>query len=214
MPVRLSRSIEVRMPVSPTKGFYRQVALFAASALAIGYTLDGLVIKVFAGAATEADIDPIWSRPIPLCKVIWSDRERVARESYFAECDDAFTHPNFDAPVVVYCDADTVWLRRLNELVVSLTDIRNSIAGVTAHNPPPGRFRLEPQKSWDEVALPILGHPAPLDYRCSVDREVHIPFYVNFGFVASSAAVVSEFGSNFISISRAVVHAIPDHPYF
>src|SRR6516162_5011701 len=108
MPDHLFRSIEARLVVSPTKGSYGQVALFAASALALGYTPDDLVIKVFAGAATDADIDPIWSRPIPLCEVLWSDRERVSRESYFAQCDDAFTHDQFDAPVVLYCDADTV----------------------------------------------------------------------------------------------------------
>lgn len=208
-----SRSIEARLVVSPTKGFHGQVALFAASALALGYTTDDLVIKVFTGASAQADIDPIWNRPIPLCEVLWSDRERVARESFHAQCDDAFTHDEFDAAVVVYCDADTVWLRRFDDLVSTLASSHNSIAGVTAHYPPPG-FSRERHGYWDELAHSILGESLTLDYACSIRRDIPLPFYLNFGFVAAKSSVFRNRGEDFIALTRKVEKFISRDRYF
>ena len=191
---------EVRIAASPTRGFYGQIALFAASLQALGYAVP---VRVFLGA--DEDIDPIWNEPLPLVELVW-----VHGPAVYAQCDAAFIHPA-RAPILVYSDADTVWLRRIDELIDGFQD--RAIAGLIAHMRPPGPFFDQaPELAWAKVGSALIGRPVPTPYRATM-VDAALPFYVNLGFVVADARIFAESGRRYLGLCEAVSPYLAT-PYF
>ncbi len=206
-------NVEVRIHISPTPAFFRQVEYVWRSFLACGGITATAQFIVFIGE----DCDPFdvparyaWARE---ANIEWRfiDREKFRRMSYFAP---DRIRMDTDADLVLFLDADTVLIRPLDDIIVSLL-AQPVAAGVMAHVPP---FRGS-GLSWEQVF-------ASVGYRLPVDRFQHLgwgtmyneevnrfaPIYYNFGAVFVPGPAMKDFGPEYercldLVFERAAVYA-------
>jgi hypothetical protein len=206
--------LEIRIPVSPTIGFFSQVALFSCALDRLGYAQDEVLLKVYVGAASDKDIHPVWQTPPGRAKIIWVDQEKVRRQSYYAQSDEVFLDPECGAPTMAFCDADTIWLRRIDPALEVVEARHPAIAGCNAHYPPQdARFRADPLGYWNELAQELAGRSVTLNHAYTIETETAAPFYVNFGFVLVTSTVFGAHGKRFIELKDAVASRL-DQPWF
>jgi hypothetical protein len=139
--------------------------------------------------------DPSWQHIPKSAEII-----RVPGTHYYAQIDRSFTYP-FTAGRMVHCDADTVWLRRIDDALASVQE--NTVAGMLAHLPPPSEFFInDPENAWNELARSLIGKGLDTNYRSTISGTP-IPFYPNYGFVIADAAIFSRFGDDYLSLAQA-----------
>lgn len=193
---------EIRLVASPTRGSFGQVALFVQSLRALGYSSSDAFVKVFLGASCDDEIDALWHQPPNGVEVIWADQESVRLNGFYAQCDATFAHQDFRAALVVYCDTDTIWLQRIDELLEKLRHSRDTIAGVIAHYPPPWqRGEVKDDENWSALGQAIVGSPLALDYAYSIRRDLPAPFYPNYGFVAMHSRIMESNGADYLALA-------------
>jgi hypothetical protein len=124
-------------------------------------------------------------------KVIWrwASREEFRKLSYHATVLDRFKVES-DADVVLFADADTIFVNSVDDLLESLQSVP-AIAGVMAHVPPFATpFFTRPGETW-ETLFRKLGWRLPSDlHQCTgwgtmlTRHDVRFaPIYYNFGVV-------------------------------
>jgi hypothetical protein len=193
---------EIRLVASPTRGSFGQVALFVHSLRALGYSPSNAFVKVFLGASCDEEIDALWHEPPSDLEVIWADRESVRLNGFYAQCDASFAHQDFRAELVVYCDTDTIWLQRIDEVLERLARSRDTIAGVMAHYPPPWkRYEGGDGAQWSALGRAILGSPLVSDCAYSIRHDLAAPFYPNYGFVAMQSRIMETKGLDYLALA-------------
>jgi hypothetical protein len=125
---------------------------------------------------------------------------RVTGDHFFAQVDRSFTYP-FTTSRVVFSDADTVWLRRIDDVLTGVSN--NGVAGFVAHKAPPGTFREEPNAAWDDIGRSLLGVGIPLGYRSTISGAL-VPFYLNYGFVVGAAEFFSRNAVEYVELAKRV----------
>jgi hypothetical protein len=205
--------LEVRIHISPTPHFFRQVEyIWRAFTAAGGYTA-GAIIKVFVGEDCEPydlyEVNP-WSRG--RIQWHWADREEFRRLRYGVP--ERF-RANVDGDYILFLDADTLLIQPIDELLESLM-AQQTVAGVMSHNPP---FHGLPY-GWQNV-FDAIGAPMPRDrfehtgYRLLWNLPQHRfgPVYYNFGVVFVPGGYMRALGAAYIRQMDRAAKA-PIVPYF
>jgi hypothetical protein len=178
--------LEIRVPISPRPYFFRQVECLYRSAQACG----GLTGDVRVVVSVGEDMEPYdiaatqpWSDTNVLWR--WVKREEFRKLGYHAAVLDRFKVES-DATVVLFADADTLFVNNVDDLLESLQTVP-AIAGVMAHVPP---FVTRPEETW-ETTFSKLGRRLPSDLHQHTGwgamfhrHDVRFsPIYYNFGAV-------------------------------
>jgi hypothetical protein len=187
--------LEIRVPISPKPYFFRQVECLYRSAQACG----GLTGNVRMVVSVGEDIEPYEiaaTQPWSDANVIWrwAPREEFRELSYHAAVLDRFRVQS-DADVVLFADADTLFVNSVDDLLQSL-QTTPAIAGVMAHVPP---FTSRPGDTWETV-FRRLGRSLPSDLHQHTGWEIMFhqpalrfsPIYYNFGAVFVSRPLLRD----------------------
>lgn len=196
-------TLEIRIPISPTRSFFAQVRFFEHCLRHLGPPYDTAPLRVVVG--NDADMDAVrrangWSagRPVewigvPAPVFAAYDMWGTADYRYFLEpC----------ADLVVLADADTIWLRDIDPLRRLMAERRRAgqagaVAGHMAHVPPhapPGGALagLAGPALWPallaEFGLEMPAEGLQLHSKDPAGRHGRIPPYFNLGFVALTPA--------------------------
>src|SRR4029453_9336206 len=127
--------IDLRVPISPTHGFFRRIEYLVRSLRAAGGHISKARVVVSVGADAEPfDIEAVnpWSRGQVHWR--WVDREMFRRLSYHATVLDRYFDGG-DADIVIHVDADVLFVKEIDDLLVSLA-ATPAVGGVIAHVPP------------------------------------------------------------------------------
>ena len=148
----------------------------------------------------------------------WVDRERFRRESIFATVTERQLEPS-DADVVVFCDADTLLVRNVDDVLEAVAS-NGCVAGVIAHVPPP-LAEGDVERRWEHIF-------ASAGRRLPSDRYQHTgwgamydappanrfgPAYYNFGAVFVPGPHVARLGEEF-ERQIAIAGRTPIVPFF
>lgn len=178
--------LEIRVPISPKPYFFRQVECLYRSAQACG----GLTGDVRMVVSVGEDIEPYdiaATQPWSDANVIWrwASREEFRKLSYHATVLDRFKVKS-DADIVLFADADTVFVNNVDDLLESLQTVP-VVAGLIAHSPP---FLTRPEETWETI-FRKLGRSLPSDLHQHTAWGIWLhrhdvrfcPAYYNFGAV-------------------------------
>jgi hypothetical protein len=207
--------LEIRVPISPKPYFFRQVECLYRSAQACG----GLTSDVRMVVSVGGDVEPYdiaATEPWSVDHVVWRwvSREEFRKLSYHAAVLDRFKVQS-DADVVLFADADTLFVNSVDDLLQSL-ETTPAIAGVMAHVPP---FALRPEETWETV-FQKLGRSLPPDLHQHTGWGTMLrrpelrfsPIYYNFGAVFVSRNLCADLAAAYHSQLRIAEKA--DVGYF
>ena len=144
----------------------------------------------------------------------WVSREEFRKLSYHAAVLDRFKVQS-DADVVLFADADTLFVNSVDDLLQSL-QTTPAIAGVMAHVPP---FASRPEETWETV-FRKLGRSLPPDLHQHTGWGTMLrrpelrfsPIYYNFGAVFVSRNLFADLAAAYHSQLRIAEKA--DVGYF
>lgn len=204
----LSSVAEIHVPVSPTPAFFARVRVLAASLRRFGGALAEAPIVVTVSRDVEPfDLDATcpWAPSLGV-EWRWVDEAVWARHGIFGTALARFGY-DFDAPLVVLLDADTVCAGPLDELQAVP---EGALAGLIAHIAP-DRFampfadgipRREASRFWGELYLRAGLEPAPLvfehtgwPFMDADPRRRACPGYFNLGVLAARAGTMRALGA-------------------
>lgn len=211
-------SLEIRIPISPTRSFFHQVRFFEHNLRRLGGVYATALLRVVVG--DDADMGAVrqqnfWSvgRPVEWVGV---PADIFARYGVWGTADyRLLLEPRAD--LVVLADADTVWLRDIDPLLVA--DRRGKwVAGHMAHVAPPvpagagtlaGTRRAE---IWPALLAAFgLATPDRL-YSHSMDEAGvfgRVPANFNLGFVALTADGVRACGRRILPVQDRLLALCP-----
>jgi hypothetical protein len=195
--------LEVRIAISPTPQFFRQVEYLWRSYAARCSGVDFRFVVSVGEDCEPFDLEERnpWSRGYVAWR--WADREEFRRLSYGATALDRFRYPT-DADVVLLSDADMLLVRPIDDLLAALT-AQPAVAGVVAWVPPfIGLGPPVPGSSWTAV-FAAAGRKLPRDryqhpgWGSMFAQPEHrfCPAYYNFGVVFVPGSVVVQLGREY-----------------
>jgi hypothetical protein len=181
-------TLEFRIPISPTPGFFASVRLIALSLARMGPPYSAARILVSVGDCTTLDqvrAENPWAAGFPVeWRIVPYDRFEAV--SYMATGNDRYAEGT-RADIVILCDADICPVARFDLLLATLALERPMAAGLQAHFPPFRGSAEEGEAAWRKVFADAgLAH-RPLIRRYSIDPGAAMgwaPPYFNYGFVA------------------------------
>jgi hypothetical protein len=200
-------TVECRVPISPTPSFRHRVELLERSMRRAGGALATARLVVSVGADVEPfDLRGQDGSRDPLVEWRWVDRSWFRSAPHFCAtgCDRFLVHS--DADVVLFLDADTVFVAPIDDLVVELARWP-AVAGVIAHFPP---FAPGPgPKGWDELfAVTGIEPPEQWFAYSGIERddrrEAVCPAYFNFGFVAVPRSLLKRLAPAYLELAARV----------
>ena len=192
--------------------------MFRRSLDALGGMYENAAVEVTFG---DERIRPLPNRWVPHFNRItthYVDPARYVVDGYFAQIDQRWSNIEREYDIVVFADADTMVLRRFDELVERLLD-EPAVAGTIAHYPLPHRPGENPAEIWQSLALEFVGQRVELGYSHTLVAETQpvskrqCPFYVNFGFVCVSGQLLRTLRDAYLPLRSAVAGKLAK-PYF
>jgi hypothetical protein len=140
---------EVRIPISPRPHFFTRVKLIARSLRACGGMTAGARVVVSVGEDCEPydlEADQPWSKGVVQWR--WVDRQEFRKLSFHATGLDRM-RASSDADVVLCLDADTIFIRGVDDLLAAIAE-NPVVAGMIAFRPP---FSQAPKfnQGWRQV---------------------------------------------------------------
>lgn len=198
--------LEIRVPISPRPYFFRQVECLYRSAQACG----GLTGNVRMVVSVGDDVEPYdiaatqpWSDANVAWR--WASREEFRKLSYHATVLDRF-RVDSDADIVLFADADTLFVKNVDDLLLSLQAVP-AVAGVMAHVPPfiPPAAPVDRGETW-ETLFKKLGQrfPSDLYQLAGWGTAFHrpdlrfSPIYYNFGAVFVPGSLLANLASAYL----------------
>jgi hypothetical protein len=211
-------TLEFRIPISPSAGFFSSVRLIAVSLAQMGppYSLARILVSVgdCADIAQVRRENP-WADDYPIeWRIVPHDLFEAAR--YFATGRDRYLE-NARADVVVMCDADTCPIDRLDMPLRMLCGEEPKIAGLQAHYAPFPGSAAENEATWRKLLTSAsVPHQELLTRRYSMDPDGRMgwaPPYFNYGFVAFNRCAFERIAP---IVHKYTLHALGllDEPFF
>ena len=213
-------SLEVRIPISPTRSFFHQVRFFEHALRSLGGAYATALVRVVVG--DDADMAEVrrrnaWSAGRPV-EWIGVPGDIFARYGMWGTADWRLVLEPV-ADLVVLADADTVWLRDIDPLRAA-AGARGAgwAAGHMAHMPPPVPGDAGTLAGTDRAALwPVLLaafglempdalHPYSMDADGTFGR---VPAYFNLGFVALTAPAARACGRRILPVQDRMLEVCP-----
>jgi hypothetical protein len=209
----VTMTLEFRIPISPTAGFYSEVRLFAVSLAWLGPPYSTARILVSVGDC--ADLDRVrgenkWAARYPVeWRNVPHDLFRELR--YIATGNDRYSEPA-RADVVILCDADTCPVARFDDLLTMLSG-EPKVAGLQAHFAPFAGSAAECEAKWEKLfaGAGLAGHPLTRRYSMdSMGAMGRAPPYFNYGFVALNRAAFEAVSPLALGYVRQAVTLVGD----
>jgi len=227
----VARRVAILIAASPTDAFYSQVAALTRALRALTWTHWQLSVHVYLGGDRDRDSHLEWRPYLQDVELMWSSETRFARDSDWAQSDDAFRFAPRDVDLLVAMDADTFPVGNLEPLFDRVL-ATGAVAGAIAHYPTVQRFSFDPEThefskapfqpplraTWTRLAEGLI--TAPLDFAhahtlMDPDRppeERLAPFYLNFGVVLFPRAAFDAVAPRYLALRPRVMErmASPD----
>ncbi len=180
---------------SPTDAFCSQIAFFRLCLDALGGKYRNARLVAVFGYETEAVLPIGWEPYFKNIEVDWVSAANAEEEDYNAQHYRRFELIRNDADFAIICDADIALLRPFDDLLATLGK-NNALAGTIAHHPPIICEEPHTLIDWDKTANAVLGHTIEKPYHYSLlspDDSPKIPFYINYGVLIGTPAMLKEF---------------------
>jgi hypothetical protein len=207
-------TLEFRIPISPTAGFYSEVRLFAVSLARLGSPYSSARILVSVG--DDADLVQVrreneWAAGYPVeWRIVPHDLFRELK--YMATSNHRYSEPAA-ADVVILCDADTFPIAPFDELLAMLSD-EPKAAGLQAHFAPFAGSAAENEAKWENLLAGAGLAGQPLTRRYSMDSTGvmgRAPPYFNYGFVALNRRAFEAVSPLALGYVRQAIALLGDH---
>jgi hypothetical protein len=209
-------TLEIRIPISPTRSFFQQVRFFDYALRRLGPRYQNALLRVVVG--DHANLQEVqnanpWAkgRPIEFIAVPGTvfDRYGIHGTADFR----LMLEPKAD--IVVLADADTIWLRDIDPLLANPRRSSDWIAGHMAHLPPPpdaSGERHDPLWPWllaqFGLAMPSVLHAYSMDLDKNLGRA---PPYFNLGFIALSQSAARGLGDGIFRVQDRLLSIFASH---
>ncbi len=190
------RKVAFLIAASPTDAFYSQIAALSARMRSLNWTRWEPSVHVFVGGDRRGDCLPDWLPYLTNVDICWTSESRFARESDWAQSDDAIRFAPRDADILVALDADTFPITGFESMLDRVYDTA-AVAGVIAHYPalrefsPEGGTHAESLRdAWTRLGRTVTDAPLDFAYAHTLmgpdqpPEQRLTPFYLNFGVVA------------------------------
>jgi len=213
------RRLEFLLCGSPNDAFWSQIAMFRLSLDSIGPEFRAARVVMCVADDVQVPLPERWQPHFTNIEVEWAPLESYLD---FGDGEDhLFTLIDPEADVSCICDADTLFINPppdefFNEIVE-----QPAICGAIAHLPPPkfeqsGRdYRhLDNLQFWQALSREVLGREIELDNEYTLKPESgNCPFYINYGFVASTPALMLELHRQ-LSVVQPAIRQWLDNDFF
>lgn len=212
-PLPRSTRVSYVIPASPTDGFYSQVAMIRLALDDLGEPYRSARIVMTVGAPEGSAVPDRW---IPFLERV---EVRFVRQTddgrHRAQADGRWDGvPESD--IVVFADADTLPLRRFDELLGRVLEL-DAVAGAIAHTPLRFDTDLNPDRSWSTVGTRLTGREPEVAFATTMPFGsaglMSTPFYVNFGMVPMSMAVFQQLRPAYARLTQAVESDLIDRRF-
>jgi len=207
------------IPASPTNGFYSQIAMFRLALDSLGGIYKRAHIIIMLGGAEIMSLPEKWKPHFGnTVKPNWVDSELFQKYGDFAQGNARFLY-DYDAyDIVVFCDADTLLIKQIDDLFIRLQK-SPAVIGTIAHYTFPHAPGENVDQTWRKLAKQFTGKSIELNYRHTLVSDTNhsefpnSPFYVNFGFVASTPRIIKTIRDTFLSIRSSII-PLMENPRF
>lgn len=185
-------SFEFIVPISPNQGFYNQIRLFNFALREIGDQYEKVRLRiVFGGEESLAEVESqnLWAKDFNIVFEKVPDKifqtHGIHGNANYRLCLKDY------ADIAILCDADTVLLKRIDEIFPFFDTKHPVIAGHIAHYPPPLLLadsieKINFQQIWPQL-FQTFGVKFPnktFEYTMMRQSEHRTPIYYNLGFLA------------------------------
>jgi len=206
--------IDVIIPGSPTDAFYAQMAFFRKSLDNLGDLYKSARLLCVFG---DEEIKALPSRWVPFFEnidVIWADPEEFRQENVYAQGLLRFDVAAPDADLAILCDADTVFIRPIPELLDQAV-ANPAIRGCITHAPP---TYIRTPEDWLFVYQRLINKEPNLEFRHTLIHpdlgNNHIsrpcPFYINNGVIFGPPDMLRQLGQRMRSLRHAYLQLHDD----
>ncbi len=222
-------SLEIRIPISPTRSFFAQVRFFEHCLRRLGPPYDPARLRIVVG--NDPDMDAVrranrWSagRPVEWIGVppaVFAAHNMWGTADYRYALDPC-------ADLVVLADADTIWLRDIDPLRARMAQragadgpgggaagrVAGHMAHVPPHAPPRGPFAgLAGAALWPsllaEFGLEMPGQGLQLLSKDPAGQHGRIPPYFNLGFLALTPAACAVMAEHVFGLQDRLLEVFP-----
>lgn len=184
--------LEIRVPISPVRHFFKQVEALAASARVVGAPSWDVKFVISVGAETVLESFPTTGSLGSGVSWRTIHPDAFRSQSYMATIRDRHDYGT-SADVVILADADVLITGSIERLLEDVVK-HQVVAGVIAHAAPPGEGW-----SWDTV-FAAAGLPKPRHlhqytgwpFMAGPDAQRFCPTYFNFGAVVVAAPLLDQ----------------------
>lgn len=209
-------TIEFHIPAQPTPAFFSQIGMFALSLRELGPPYSVAPIHVSLGHTGRIPIPDAYG--LTQCRDQlrwhWVTGDEFAQNPY-AQAENRWRVVG-DSEFVCMSDADTLLVRRIDELLQELRD-RPAVAGVVVHFP---QFAATKEKNvrqgWEYTARMLLGRSIAFPCRHTLQKkdaaDNETPFCANFGFVIGPREFMRNLGEDLPDLNKKVIDLFPALP--
>ena len=207
-------TIEFHIPANPTPSFFSQIGMFALSLRELGHPYSVAPIHISLGHRERVPIPDAYGLAQCREQLQWHwVIEKFAENSHFAQAENRFRVIG-DSELVCMCDADTLLLRPIDELLQELK-AKPAVAGVVVHGPQFSRTKERTvRQGWEYAAQMLLARS--IEFPCrytlwkSADaRDNETPFCPNFGFVIGSRELMRNLRYDLCDFRNKIINLFP-----
>jgi hypothetical protein len=205
------------IPASPTPAFLSQIAAFELALRRLPWVNWSPSVTVCFGeiraVANALELER-WRRHMPAASFVFVPEDQP-NEDYYNQIDGLYRWAPADADVLVRCDADTLPVSGLEE-ILDFVHERSAIAGTIAHFHFPRPPQQSNREAWLDAAAGFLTHPLAFDHAYSLAGaplsagEKMVPFYVNDGVVFFARRYFDVFAPRYLTIRPALMERLHD----
>lgn len=214
-----SYKLEFLMCGSPNNAFYSQAAIYRFFLDSFGGMYKDARLVLVLGDYEKKPLPDRWKPYFENIEVHWADHESFlihgdGSEYLFSLIDDR-------ADLSFICDADTLLVRPFSRGFLSGLLQAPAVGGVIAHYSPArtdnngNNFsRLSSEELWQMLADHVLGKSVDMPFiHTLADNWSRCPFYINYGFVASTPKLLKELHRHLV-IVQPKIREVLDNDFF
>ncbi|MBL4659149.1 MAG: hypothetical protein JKY19_02245 [Alcanivoracaceae bacterium] len=189
---------------TPTDVFCSQIAFFRLCLDNLGGDYKNARLVATFGDHLVERIPERWQPYFNNIEVKWSHPVGAVNPDYFAQHYHRFKVFRPDADMVIICDADTALIRPFPKLL-DMCSQTPALFGVIAH------YHMSTDKDWQEIAKAVINKPIKIEYNYTLEASDSLPvapFYINYGFLAGTPALLTKLYNNDITLIDSIIQQV------